>query len=105
MNMKTTFLSIGLALMLVMFLNLNESGAEVATVETQQQFKDGTVTGIYEGYINQTIIMQLKDGTRISYPFKSDKSLLVRISRTRLATPVVITIKSGNVVSFEEVSR
>jgi len=49
--------------------------------------------------------MQLKDGTRGSYPCKADETLLGLISKTRLARQVTITIKKGVVVRFEEVSR
>ena len=84
---------------------VHESGALVAKVEFLQPQKDEVVTGFYEGYKNQTINMLLNDGTRRAYPFRTDNSLLGRISRTRLSTRVTITVKSGMVVRFEEASK
>lgn len=103
--MKKTLFLISFSLLIVTAFNLNESGAIVANIAPLQQLKDGTVTGVYQGYKNQTILMLLKDGTRMAYPFKADKSLLGRISKTRLATPVIIDVKNGIVVRFQEVHK
>jgi len=103
--MKTVLFLSGLVLVFITTLNLNECGAIVASYDTQQQLADETLTGTYLGYKNQTIVMQLKDGTRGSYPCKADETLLGLISKTRLARQVTITIKKGVVVRFEEVSR
>jgi hypothetical protein len=105
MKAAITFNLILLAIILSIGLAVHESGARVATVESGQQQYDGLVTGIYEGYQNQTINMLLQDGSRRAYPFKADKSLLRRISKTPLSTRVRISVVNGFVVRFEEVSR
>jgi len=99
--MKTTNIFFLFALLLSIGSAATESGARVAVVESRLQQDDGDVTGIYEGYKNQTINMLLKDGTRRAYPFKSDKSLLRVISRTPLSTRVTVRVENGIVVSFE----
>ena len=103
--MKTALLVTLLTLVLVVVINFNESDARVVIYESQQQLKDETVTGIYEGYQNHTFNMLLNDGTRRTYPFLSDKSLLRSVSRTKLNTRVTITVKKGIVVRFEEATR
>ncbi|MDD2539923.1 MAG: hypothetical protein PHH28_02625 [Desulfuromonadaceae bacterium] len=103
--MRTVFFSIILSLILVATYGLNKSGARVALVESRQQQNDEFLTGTYEGYKNQTINMLLIDGTRRAYPFKSDKSLLGRISKTPLSTRVTITVENGVVVRFEEIHK
>ena len=103
--MKTALLLTIFSLVLVTTFALNESGARVAIVESRQQQKDEVVTGVYEGYKNQTVNMLLKDGTRRAYPFRSDKSLLRRISITSLKTNVTITVEKGIIVGFAEVVK
>lgn len=103
--MKTTLLLSSFVLIFVITLNLNECGAIVASGDTQQQVTDETLTGMYQGYKNQTIVMQLKDGTRRSYPVKADEALWELITKTRLARQVTISVKKGVVVRFQEVSR
>jgi hypothetical protein len=103
--MKTAYTFILLAIFLSIGSGVNESGARVASVESLQQQNDGVVTGFYEGYQNQTVNMLLKDGTRRAYPFKADKSLLRRISKTPLSTRVRISVENGIVVRFEEASK
>lgn len=103
--MKAALFLTGFALMLVTTFGVNESGARVAIIESRQQQSDEVVTGVYEGYKNNSITLLLNDGTRIAYPFKSDKALLRRISKTRLNTRVTITTEKSIVVRFEEVSK
>lgn len=86
-------------------LCVDNAGAIVAVNESRQQQKNEVVTGAYEGYKNQTINMLLKDGTRRAYPFRSDKSLLRRISNTSLNARVTITVENGSVVRFKEESK
>jgi hypothetical protein len=83
----------------------NKAGAIVAVNESRLQQKDEVVTGVYEGNQHQTINMLLNDGTRRAYPFRSDKSLLKRISKTSLYTRVRITVEKGIAVRFEEASK
>lgn len=103
--MKSAFTFILLALFLSIGSGVHESGARVVPRDLRQQQNDEVVTGIYEGYKNQTVNMLLRDGTRVAYPFKSDKALLRRISKTPLSTQVTIKVENGMVVKFEEESR
>jgi hypothetical protein len=103
--MKSTFTFILVALFLLIGFGVHESGAIVALGDLRQQQNNEVVTGVYEGYKNQTVHMLLRDGTRKSFPFKLSDPLLKRISKTRLFTQVTITVENGSIVSFEEVHK
>jgi hypothetical protein len=103
--MKTVLFLICCAVLCVTVLQVDESVAIAVRSELRVEHNDEVITGTYEGYQNGDIRMLLQDETRKSYHFRTDKTLLRRISRTPLSTRVTITVEKGIVVSFEEASK